>query len=543
MLDYKTIVIKHFGGGMTGRELSEQGLGSKSGINEFLSAFKACPKIGYPLPEGITNYGIAELVYGAPNLPHNSGRNEAFAYPDYPEIHNSLDTHKNMTLIYLWNRYSQRCEEEGRKAYSYRQFCANYDQWCSENAETMHLQAVIGQKMEVDFAGKTFRMADPDTGENCEIVVFVAILPYSQYIYAEGMLSTKETQWIAVNNHALRYFGGVPAIVVCDNCKQAVTANTDWIDPNLNKDYAEWAEHNHTVIMPAKVRKPKMKSSVENAVGILESGCFHTLGEKPYFSLEQFNNDLWDELEKINHAPFKKKPNNRYYYWMEEKDELMPLPEAEYEYMERKVVKVSSDYHIRFGNSYYSVDKAYLHRQVIVAATAGKVHITSMEGQLLAEWPRAQYHGQWYTNPQHLPANLNEMAEWNSAYFVRKAMTIGPNTTEVIKQVLKCRQLEVQTYRMCQGILGFSARYSKQALEMCCKRALELKKVTYTTIKNTIPACAEELGKAGYASRINEERNAGAFVMSSEASDIERLLSRSRDLAAGQKGGVDHDRQ
>lgn len=139
MLDYKTIVIKHFGGGMTGRELSEQGLGSKSGINEFLSAFKACPKIGYPLPEGITNYGIAELVYGAPNLPHNSGRNETFAYPDYPEIHNSLDTHKNMTLIYLWNRYSQRCEEEGRKAYSYRQFCANYDQWCSENTETMHL--------------------------------------------------------------------------------------------------------------------------------------------------------------------------------------------------------------------------------------------------------------------------------------------------------------------------------------------------------------------------------------------------------------------
>ena len=130
--------------------------------------------------------------------------------------------------------------------------------------------------------------------------------------------------------------------------------------------------------------------------------------------------------------------NNRYYYWMEEKDELMPLPEAEYEYMERKVVKVSSDYHIHFDNSYYSVDKTYLHRQVIVAATAGK-HITSMEGQLLAEWPRAQYHGQWYTNPQHLPANLNEMAEWNSAYFIRKAMTIGPNTTEVIKQVLKCR--------------------------------------------------------------------------------------------------------
>ena len=54
--------------------------------------------------------------------------------------------------------------------------------------------------------------------------VFVAVLPYSQYIYAEGMVSTKEPQWIAVNNNALKYFGGVPALVVCDNCKQAAYA-------------------------------------------------------------------------------------------------------------------------------------------------------------------------------------------------------------------------------------------------------------------------------------------------------------------------------
>lgn len=81
--------------------------------------------------------------------------------------------------------------------------------------------------MEVDFAGQTFAMTDPLTGKILPIVVFVAILPYSQYIYAEGMLSTKEPQWIEVNNHALDYFGGVPALVVCDNCKQAVIVNQD----------------------------------------------------------------------------------------------------------------------------------------------------------------------------------------------------------------------------------------------------------------------------------------------------------------------------
>lgn len=62
-------------------------------------------------------------------------------------------------------------------------------------------------------------------------------------------------------------------------------------------------------------------------------------------------------------------------------------------------------------------------------------------------------------------------------------------------------------------------------------------KVTYTTIKNTIAAVAEELGKNGYNSHLNDERNKDAFVMGSEASDINTLLSRSETLAGGRKEG------
>ena len=296
MLDYKTIIIKRYALNLSGREIARQIGASKSGVNEFLKAFEECDSISYPLPNGITNYGIAELVYGNP--PGNNGRNPNIEYPDYGDVNRQLSTRKNMTLVFLWNRYKKKCEETGRRYYQYRQFCEHYSEWCAENAETLHFDAVIGEKMEVDFAGKTFEITDPLTGEIYTVVVFVAILPYSQYIYAEGMLSVKEPQWIDVNNHALDYFGGVPALVVCGNCRQAVIANRDWIAPELNKDYAEWAEHNQTVILPAKVRKPKYKSSVENAVGILEKGFFHEMEERQYFSLEQFNQDLWVFLEQ-----------------------------------------------------------------------------------------------------------------------------------------------------------------------------------------------------------------------------------------------------
>ena len=536
MLDYKDIITKHFALGMSGAQIAESLGVSKSGVNDFLRAFKACKTLSYPLPQGITNYGIAAAVYVS-DAPVRT-RDLTYELPDYEAVSKAMSSRQNMTLIVLWNRYSKRCRDGGLKFYSYRQFCEKYAKWCEENKETLHFNAVIGQKMEVDFAGKTFQMVDHLTGELMEIVVFVAVLPYSQLIYAEGMVFTKEPQWIAVNNNALRYFGGVPALVVCDNCKQAVIANKDWISPELNKDYAEWAEHNHTVILPAKVKKPKYKSSVENAVGILEKGFFHDMEEMDYFSLEQFNRDLWRHLEALNNAPFSKKPHNRRYYWEEERKELMPLPSAPYEYMERRLAKVSSDYHVRFDNAYYSVDRAYLHKEVLIRASTSTVRIFSKEGEFICEWPRATSRSQWSTDPSHLPENYREISEWNGTYFTRRAMTIGPNTAEVIKRILSSRKLEVQTYRMCQGVLSFRKKYSKQALEETCRQALELGKTTYTFIKNTIPVVADDLGAAGYNTTANDERNKGAFVMGADATDINTLLSRSQSLAQSKgKGG------
>lgn len=355
MLDYKTIIIKRYALHLSGTQIAKDLGCSKSGVNDFLKRFEECQTLSFPLPDGITNYGIAELVYG--RVSSLGTRNETFVLPDYAEVHQQMTSRKNMTLIYQWNRYKKKFEKDNLTYYSYRQFCERYGMWCDDNEEDAHFSHVIAQTMEVDFAGKTFEMIDRLTGEITDIVVFVAVLPYSQMIYAEGMASTKEPQWIQVNNNALKFYGGVPAIVVCDNCKQAVVVNDDWIHPTLNKDYADWADHNGTAIVPAKVRKPKFKSSVENAVGILEKGFFHDLEDRKYFSLEQFNEDLWYKLDLLNQEKMKNKEHSRYYYWEEERSELMSLPPVPYEYMERKEVKVSSDFHIRFDNAYYrSVD-------------------------------------------------------------------------------------------------------------------------------------------------------------------------------------------
>ena len=74
-------------------------------------------------------------------------------------------------------------------------------------------------------------------------------------------------------------------------------------------------------------------------------------------------------------------------------------------------------------------------------------------------------------------------------------------------------------------------KYSKLALEDCCKLAIDTNHISYSFIKNSIAAVAEEIGSAGFNTKLNEERNKGAFVMSPHAGDIDRLLSKSSKLA------------
>ena len=81
MSDYKDIITKHYALGMSGMAIAKSLNASPSGVNDFLRAFKTCKKLSYPLPQGITNYGIAEAVYG--KKPGVVGRDLSYEMPDH----------------------------------------------------------------------------------------------------------------------------------------------------------------------------------------------------------------------------------------------------------------------------------------------------------------------------------------------------------------------------------------------------------------------------------------------------------------------------
>jgi len=86
----------------------------------------------------------------------------------------------------------------------------------------MRQKHTAGEKLFVDYAGKTVSVVDPRTGEVRDAQIFVACMGASQYTYAEATWSQGLPDWIASHIRCFEFLGSVPALLVPDNLKSAV---------------------------------------------------------------------------------------------------------------------------------------------------------------------------------------------------------------------------------------------------------------------------------------------------------------------------------
>lgn len=131
---------------------------------------------------------------------------------------------------------------------------------------------------------------------------------------------------------ASQFFGGATEVLVPDNPKTGVHHPCRY-EPELNRTYEEMASHYGTAVIPARVRRPRDKPSVENAVLNVERRITCKLRNRTFFSLRELNQEIWTELKLLNERPFQKLDGSRVSLYLElEKPALKPLPLKRFEY-------------------------------------------------------------------------------------------------------------------------------------------------------------------------------------------------------------------
>lgn len=393
--------------------------------------------------------------------------------PDFAYIHKEL-LKNGVTLKLLWEEYVDTCHGSGQPPYMYSQYCKLYQDYVDSNKLTMHIQHKPGDKLMVDWDGKTLPLYDRVTGKNCKVYLFVATLPFSMYCYAQACLTMKEEDWINVHVAMYEYFGGVTRILTPDNLKTGILSNKKYEDPVANRAYQELADHYQTALLPARVLAPRDKAAVEGTVGNLTSHIIARLRNRKFFDISEMNSAIRKELDRFNQVPFQKKDGCRYSVFKEEEVPfLMPLPAHPYEFAQWKTATVQLNYHIAIDTQNYSVPYEYVRKKVDVRYTKSSIEVFYKGTRICSHKRLYGRRGQYATAIEHMPANHQLYNEWDRARFLKWAASIGPSTNQVVQKLFSSYRIEEQAYKGCLSLLKLADKYTPERLEQACLAALE----------------------------------------------------------------------
>ena len=425
--------------------------------------------VEWPIPENLSDQDLQQIFF-----PEKSSSPSSRQMPDCEWIHKEL-AKNGVTLSLLWSEYAVNTRSAGQIPFSYSQFSRHYRKFAQVTKATMRILRKPGEMLEVDWAGTTLSLVNDFDWSKSQVYIFVATLPCSQYSYVEAFSNMTSESWITAHKNAFKYFGGVPRILIPDNLKTGVEKASKY-DPIINKIYQEMAEHYNTVVLPARVRKPKDKASAEGTVGNITTWIIAALRNQQFFTLSEINKQVHVKLEEFNARPFQKKPGSRFTaFFEEEKAFLMPLPASPYEIATWMKATVQYDYHITADRMHYSVPHEYIKCEVHIRLSKEAIEVFYEDHRIASHKRLHGLPGQRITLPDHMPDNHKKYLQWDSERFTEWAENIGPNALVTMHSILGAHKVKQQGYRAAMGIVKLADKYSINRLELACIRAL-----TYT---------------------------------------------------------------
>ena len=421
---------------------------SHSVVNDYTKGFKNSGR-SYESVISLSDKEILALIKTT------SSKESKYPTPDFAAVHLQL-RNKIMTLALLHEEYIEMCPS--KKGYGYTWFCTRYKEYAKKINPSMRLVHKAGEKIFVDFSGRTVPIVNPINGVITQAQIFVAVLPASGYPYVTAIASQKKRDFIEAHCDMFTFFGGVSELLVPDNLKSAVTRAHRY-EPEVNMDYAAMARYYGTAVMPTRGYKPQDKAKVEQAVKLVQRWILARLRNYTFYSIQELNQEIQRLLPIYLDKEIKHLGKTRRELFEElDKPSLMPLPAKRYEHKEFKLLKVLKDYHIQLENNFYSVPYQLIGKKVEVWFSAKTVSITH-EGKEVALHPKLLHKGQYSTQTEHMASAHKKYLEWSPGKIMNWGLTIGNQTAKLFKNIMDSRPHPEMGFRSCLGIISAYKKY------------------------------------------------------------------------------------
>ena len=436
----------------------------------------AAAGVTWPLPEDLDDGALEARLFARPAVPLARDR----VVPAWAELHQELKK-PGVTLALLWTEY----RAEHPTGYAYSQFCERYRRWARALKPSMRQVHRAGEKLFVDFSGKRPHLVDPTTGELVVVELFVGVLGASGLIYAEATRSQDLPSWVGAHVRMLEYFQGSAAIWVPDNLKSGVTTAHRY-EPEINRTYAELAQHYGAVVIPARVATPTDKPKVEVSVQIAQRWVVAALRHQTFFTLADLNAAIDARVDAINARLMSRLGvSRRTLFEQIERPALRSLPRTRYELATWQPCRVNIDYHVQVDHNFYSVPYQLVHARVEARVTQQTVEVF-FKGHRVASHGRLVGRGRYSTQVAHRPHAHRAHAEWTPSRLIAWAEQAGAATGRLVAGILERRPHPEQGYRACLGLMRLGRIHGTDRLEAACQRAERLRSYRLRTVEHIL---------------------------------------------------------
>jgi len=408
-------------------------------------------------------------------------------YNLFPYIDKELKR-KGVTKQLLWEEYKNK----NPNGISKRAFYKHFSKWKSRKIPVMRQDHKAGDKLYIDFAGEKLAITDKETGKEKSVEVFVAVLGASQLTYVEAVMTQKKEDFIPACENALHYIQGVPAAIVPDNLRSAVT-KSDRYEPTINETFADFAEHYNTTILPARAYRPKDKAVVENTIKIIYTRIYAKLRDTIFFSIEELNKAIVITLEEHNNQPISgTDQTRRQQYENNEKAFLLALPAIRYEFKKQSYATVDRKGHVALSadKHFYSVPYHFIGKRVKIMFTNYNVEVF-YNYERIAIHKRLQSPYKYSTDIEHLPPTHRFVAELEPEKLLSIADEIHNDVKIYITKILELKHHPEYLYKVCMGVLNLSKKYGTERLTKACQRSLVFGVYNYRIIKKILESGLE----------------------------------------------------
>lgn len=323
-----------------------------------------------------------------------------------------------------------------------------------------------GELAEVDF-GRLGLVFDPETGRRRVAHALLVTLVYSRHQYVHVTFEQKVPDLIGGLEDAWEWFGGVPARVVLDNLKAAVT-KADRYAPVFSRTFAEYAAWRGFVVDAALPRHATGKPHVERNVQYLRESFFR--GET-FVDLSHVQREAIRWCSEVAgqrvHGTTRQRP--RVVFLDAEKPALRPLERPRFDPPSWAQCKVHGDHHVQFQKALYSAPTRHVGKSVWVRGDTKLVRIY-VDGECVKTHERMREGGR-STDYKDYPAELAPYAMRDPEAVIREARRVGEHVGRFAEQLL-AGPFPWAKLRQAQKLLRLANKYGRARLDVACRRAV-----------------------------------------------------------------------